>query len=87
MNGTEIISFLSNNAPAIVSGTAPIVGAIITSIFLRSNTATTEFEKIKAGKFDEMIEELLKNGQMTYTEYYKANNFLKIAKNIYFVYT
>lgn len=80
MNGTELITYLGNNAPTILSAVGPIAGSIITAVFLRSNTATTEFEKIKAGKFDEVIEELLASGQMTYTEFYKAKNFLKIAK-------
>lgn len=80
MNGTELITYLGNNAPALLSAVGPIVGSIITAVFLRSNTATTEFEKIKSGKFDEVIEDLLSSGQMTYTEFYKAKNFLKIAK-------
>lgn len=80
MNGTEIITFLANNAPVIISATSPFVGAILTAVFLRSNTSTKEFEKVKAGKFDEVVEDLLESGQMTYTEFYKANNFLKIAK-------
>ena len=80
MNGTEIINYLSTNAPAIWSGMGPVVGSLITVLFLRKNTATAEFEKIKAGKFDEALEDLLSTGQLTYTELYKANNFLKIAK-------
>lgn len=80
MNGTELITYLGNNAPELLSGVGPIVGSIITAVFLRSNTATTEFEKVKSGKFDEVIEDLLSSGQMTYTEFYKAKNFLKIAK-------
>lgn len=80
MNGAELITYLGNNAPVLLSAVGPIAGSIITAVFLRSNTATTEFEKIKSGKFDEVIEDLLSSGQMTYTEFYKAKNFLKIAK-------
>lgn len=80
MNGAEILSYLSANAPAIWSGMGPVVGSLITVLFLRQNTATTEFEKIKAGKFEEVLEDLLSSGNLTYTELYKANNFLKIAK-------
>ena len=80
MNGTEIISYLSTNAPAIWSGMGPVVGSLITVLFLRKNTAATEFEKIKAGMFEEVLEDLLSSGHLTYTELYKANNFLKIAK-------
>ena len=80
MNTTEIISYLSTNAPAIWSGIGPVVGSLITVLFLRKNTATTEFEKIKSGKFGDVLDDLLSSGHLTYTEFYKANNFLKIAK-------
>lgn len=80
MNETEIISYLAANAPALLTGVGPIIGSLITVLFLRKNTATSEFEKIKSGKFDEVLEELLASGQITYTELYKANNFLNIAK-------
>lgn len=80
MNGTEIISYLSANAPAIWSGMGPVVGSLITVLFLRKNTTATEFEKIKAGKYGEVLEDLLLSGHLTYTELYKANNFLTIAK-------
>lgn len=80
MNGTEIISLLANNLEGISSAVGPVAGALFTAIFLRHNTKTDEFEKIKAGHFKEVAEDLLASGKMTYTEYYKANNFLKIAK-------
>lgn len=80
MNETELITYLTANAPALLTAVGPIVGSILTAVFLRNNTATTEFEKVKSGKFDEVIEDLLSSGQMTYTEFYKAKNFLKIAK-------
>ena len=57
-----------------------IVGALITTLFLRKNTNTEEFEKIKAAKFSDVIDKLLDSGKMTYLEYYKCNNFLNIAK-------
>ena len=57
-----------------------IVGALLTTIFLRKNTKTTEFEKIKNAKFTEVTEDLLKDGKMSYLEFYKCNNFLKVAK-------
>ena len=80
MNGTEIISYLATNAPALLAGVGPIVGSLLTVLFLRTNTTTAEFEKIKAGKFDEVLDELLTTGKITYTELYKANNFLNVAK-------
>lgn len=80
MNGTEIINFLSDNFSIIMSAVGSVTGGLFTAIFLRHNTATAEFEKIKAGQFKEVADDLLKSGKMTYTEYYKANNFLSIAK-------
>ena len=80
MDGNSLIEFISNNVDPFVTAVGSVTGAIFTAIFLRNKTATTEFEKIKAGKFDEVTEDLLKNGKMTYTEFYKAKNFLKIAK-------
>ena len=80
MNGTEIIALLKNTLPEVMSIVNSVAGALFTAIFLRNNTSTEEFEKIKAGKFGEVADILLESGKMTYTEYYKANNFLNIAK-------
>lgn len=80
MNGAELISFLSRNLESIGSAVGHVAGALFTVIFLGYNTKTDEFEKIKAGKFREVADDLLESGKMTYTEYYKANNFLTIAK-------
>jgi len=80
MNGTEIIAFLADNFPAVTSAVSAVTGGLFTAIFLRHNTATKEFEKIKAGQFKEVAEDLLKSGEMTHTEYYRANNFLVVAK-------
>ena len=80
MNGTEIIAFLSDGLETMSSAVGPVAGALFTAIFLRHNTKTDEFEKIKAGQFKEVADDLLMSGKMTYTEYYKANNFLAVAK-------
>lgn len=80
MNSNDLILFLSENIETLTTAVGPVAGAIFTAIFLRNNTATKEFEKVKAGKLGEVAEDLLKNGKMTYTEFYKANNFLKIAE-------
>lgn len=80
MTGTEIIQFVANNVSTFFSPVNVIAGSLFTAIFLRKNTATQEFEKIKAGKFQEVADELLESGKMTYTEFYKANNFLNVAK-------
>lgn len=80
MTGTEIMAFLANNMEPVASVVGPVAGAIFTAIFLRNNTATKEFEKVKAGKLQEVADDLLESGRMTYTEYYKAKNFLQVAK-------
>lgn len=71
---------MSNNLDTISSAVGPVAGALFTAIFLRHNTKTDEFEKIKTGQFKEVADDLLASGKMTYTEYYKANNFLTVAK-------
>lgn len=79
MEPTEIIELL-NQIPDISNCVSAIVGAIMTAVFLRRNTKTQEFEKIKANKFGEVANDLLLSGKMTLTEYYKTKNFLKIAE-------
>lgn len=80
MNVNDLIPFLSENIGSLLSAVGSAAGAIFTVIFLRKNTAAAEFEKIKAGKLGEVADELLDSGKMSYTEYYKAKNFLKIAE-------
>ena len=80
MNGNELIALLSNSLPVINSCVGTITGALIAAFFLRRNTEVQEFEKLKAGKFSEVVNDLLDSGKMTYTEFYKASNFLKIAE-------
>ena len=80
MNSNAIIDLLSEGMPIVNSAINSVVGALVTTLFVRKNTRAEEFEKIKLGKFNDVIEDLLDNGKMTYLEYYKCNNFLKIAK-------
>lgn len=72
-----ILSTLLESGPSVITA---ITGSILTAIFLRRDTSTKEFEKIKACTFNEVIQNLLAEGKMTYTEFYKAKNFLSIAK-------
>lgn len=80
MNGTEIVALLINNIPSISTLVSAVTGALLTTIFLRNNTSVQAFEKVKAERFDEVVDDLLKVGEMTYLDFYKAKNFLKIAK-------
>lgn len=79
MDGNDLISYFQNGLKAI-SPVGPIVGAIFTAIFYRKKVRDAEFEKLKAKKFQEVADQLLASGYMTYTEYYKANNFLHITE-------
>lgn len=79
MESTNIIQIL-NQIPGFSNSVSLIIGSIITAVFLRRNTETQEFEKIKANKFAEVVDDLLESGKMTLTEYYKTKNFLKIAE-------
>ena len=79
MEPTNIIEIL-NQIPGLSNSVSLIIGSIITAVFLRRNTQAQEFEKIKANKFAEVVDDLLESGKMTLTEYYKTKNFLDIAK-------
>lgn len=79
MDGNALILCLQNGLET-ASKVGPIVGAIFAAIFLRKNTKDVEFEKLKAGKFREVADSLLASGYMTYTEFYKAANFLHVAE-------
>lgn len=80
MNGIEIVNYLVSNLASFPNAVSAVAGGLFTAIFLRHNTAVKEFEKIKAGHLGEVAEDLLKSGEMTHTEYYKARNFLTVAK-------
>jgi len=57
-----------------------IVSTLFATMFLSRNTRISEIDKLKAGKYKEICDELLADGKMTYYEYFKFGNFLKIAK-------
>lgn len=80
MDGNALIEVIKSGVPVLNSSISAIAGAIVTTLFLRKNTLTAEFEKIKAGKFSEVIDDLLDSGKMSYFEYYKCKNFLEIAQ-------
>jgi len=56
------------------------VNATLASMFLRYSNGTEELDKIKSGKMEEVISDLINSDKVTYAEVYKARNFLKIAK-------
>lgn len=84
MSGLEIIQVLQNNLCTFLSPVQLVTGAIMSAIFLRKKnrieTETQEFEKIKAGHMKDAADMLLESGKLTYSEYFKMNNFLQIAE-------
>ena len=76
----EIVTFIKDNLLQSESVMKLVVEGMMAAFFLRFNTRTKEFEKIKAGKFDEALEGMLKDGYLTYADLYKTRNFLKIAE-------
>ncbi len=57
-----------------------VVSSLITTLFLRRGENIKAFEAIKARQFEKVTSELLDSGRLSYVEYYKCKNFLKIAK-------
>lgn len=84
METFNLSTFAQNNLSLLLSPVQMIVGGIISAIFLRKKnsieTSTQEFEKIKAGLMKEAAESLLKSGKITFSEFYKMDNFLTIAE-------
>ena len=81
MNYMDMIQSIYSSVGVVVPTIIQLlVQSVIVSIFLRNNISTKEFETIKAGQLNEALTQLLNSGKMTYTELYKANNFLSIAK-------
>lgn len=80
MDPNVMMDIAQVGAPILQSSLSGVVGAILGTLFLRRNTTTTEFEKLKAGKFSEVTNKLLAEGKMSYLELYRCNNFLKIAQ-------
>lgn len=69
------------SAWSVLQGSVPgAVSALIAVLFTRKNSSTSEFEKLKQGKFAEVVDDLLEKKEITYVEYYKCRNFLEIAK-------
>jgi len=78
MDLTEIFNTLLD--PNVYGPCVNIIIAIITAIFLRKNTRAKEFEKLKIGLLGEAFKDMIDSGVMTYSEFYKTKNILRIAK-------
>lgn len=76
----NLINIFQNSITYFQPALSTAVGAVLSTLFLKKNTSQPEFEKIKAGKFNEVVDYLLDTGKMSYFEYYKCRNFLNVAK-------
>ncbi|MDR2615734.1 MAG: DUF2806 domain-containing protein [Oscillospiraceae bacterium] len=66
--------------PMIQPAISTIFGAVVARLFLRGNTSKAEIEKLRAAKFSNIADALLAEGHISYKDYYKCNNFNKIAQ-------
>ena len=73
-------TIISESLNIIQPAISTIVSALFATMFLSRNTRVTEMDKLKAGKYKELCDQLLKDGKMTYYEYFKCSNFFKVAK-------
>lgn len=80
MDTNTLIEVVKSSAPVIQTSISGVVGAVISTLFLKKKAHITEYEKVKSGLFKEVINDLLDCGKMTYYEFYKCNNFLKISE-------
>lgn len=85
--GTELftpepVNMALNMAKTIIASPAVqgVVSSLITTLFVRRGENTKVVEALKAKEFEKVTEELLKTGRLSYVEFYKCRNFLKIAK-------
>lgn len=76
----SLVEIVDKALPMVQSGIPAITGGFITAMFLRGNTRRQEFEKIKLGKMNEAINDLVDSRELTLTELMKCRNLLKIAK-------
>lgn len=77
---SDLITTLKAAIPIVSLALQGSIAALFTMFFVRRTTASSEIEKLKAGKFTEVIENLLETGSMTYFEFAKCKNFLQIAQ-------
>lgn len=82
MPNSEIIQFFNSNLSDIVPNVFSFANTVIAVMGLRvkKSTSAKELEKVKAGKIDEIVSELIDSGALTFTKLYKVKNFLDIAK-------
>jgi len=80
LNVDALIKYVKDGVELFKPALSTVVGALMTVMFLRRNTETTEFEKIKKGHFEQVIEDLYKNNLITNLEIARCKNFIQVAR-------
>lgn len=80
MDEMSLIQLLQNGLPFVESIVPSFIGTLLTTLFLRKDTSISEFEKIKANKFGEVIDSLIDSGKMTYKDLSECRNVMQIAE-------
>lgn len=77
-----LINVVKDTAQTLINSPAVdgVVTALITTLFLRKNEDIKIIEDLKKKEFEKVTQELLDSGRMSYVEFYKTKNFLKIAQ-------
>jgi hypothetical protein len=75
-----IQDMVTSISPYVPTAIATLTNAFIGFMFLRKNTGTTEFEKLKADISESYIRKLLDEGVITPAQFLKSKNLLQIAK-------
>lgn len=78
----ETVDMVVNAGKALITSPAVqgVVSSLITTLFVRRGENVKVVEALKAKEFEKVTEELLETGRLSYVEFYKCRNFLKIAE-------
>lgn len=80
MDSVTLQGLVEIGTPLAGSAISGITTALFSTLYLRKNIQMQELEKLKALEYKEILDKLLNDGKISHVEYYKANNYLKVAK-------
>lgn len=84
MTNFNLMSFIRDNLAPLFLPAQTIATGVIGGIIFRGKTRvvaqTQEFEKIKVGMIEDVLEDMLDEGKISYTELFKTKNYVNIAK-------
>ena len=76
----SLMTLFSNLDLTTVTTVWSVIGPFLTAYLARKDTIDIEFEKAKVDTFKDVALQLLDAKELTYVDFYKANNFLTIAE-------